>query len=408
MNEAIKERIDKAVDALTPELRELALKIHENPELGNQEFKALQWQTELLEKYGFKVEKGYLGIPTSYRAVYTGKKPGPRIGLLAEYDALPVLGHACGHNLICTMSVGGGIAMREFADEFGAEIVVIGTPAEETAGAKVKMSKLHGFDDLDVAMMSHPASIDTDTLNTSAIKCFQVEFFGRTAHAASSPQEGINALDAMINLFVAVGLLRQQTKPDARIHGIITNGGEAPNVIPEYTRALFYTRATKFSYAVELAEKIYAAARGAAEATGCTVKIEDAEEDFMDTCSNQCLATIVADHLQDDWGHNVSRLHGTPIPGSSDLGNVSYCCPAVQLTTGLSAPGVEENYAPHTREFAERTGSEQAIINCMDFVKAFAATGYDLMTKPELLEEIKEEFKHVNEPKQIGAVKLPW
>ena len=261
MEERLLKRIDEIVNGLEPELRKLALDIHDNPELGNQEFKACQWQTELLEKYGFCVERGFCGIPTSYRATYKGSGSGPRIGLLGEYDALPGLGHACGHNLICTMAVGSGIAMRDFADEFGGEIVVIGTPAEETAGAKVEMAKKGAFDDLDVAMMSHPAYADCDSINTNAIKCFQVEFFGRAAHAAAFPEDGINALDAMIQLFVGVGLLRQQTKDGTRIHGIIQDGGKAPNIIPDYTKALFYTRAPRFAYAMEIAEKIFDIAR---------------------------------------------------------------------------------------------------------------------------------------------------
>lgn len=408
MKKEIIERIEKVVSALEPELKKLATDIHKNPELGNNEIKASKWQVDLLKKYGFIVQSGFCGFDTAYKAVYKGRKNGPKIGMLSEYDALPGLGHACGHNLICMMSVGAGIAMREFADEFGAEIQVIGTPAEESAGAKVKMSDLGAFDELDVAMMAHPAYIDTDSLNSCAIKCFQVEFFGRTAHAAAAPHEGINALDAMIQLFVSVGLLRQQTKPDARIHGIIQDGGKVPNIIPDYTKALFYTRAPKFTYAVELAEKIYAAARGAATATGCRVRIEDAEEDFKDTCANQYLAALVSDNLEKYWGHKVYRLKGTPIPGGSDLGNVSYRCPAIQLTASLSEKGNEERYSPHTTEFAEKAGTDAAMNNCLEFVKAFSLTAFQLMTEPEHLNAIKEEFTHVNEERNTQGIRMPW
>ncbi|MBR5739908.1 MAG: amidohydrolase, partial [Firmicutes bacterium] len=308
MEEKVVKRIDEIVAGLEPELKKLAFDLHDNPELGNQEFKALKWQSELLRKYGFEVEEGFCGIPTAYKAIYKGRKPGPKIGMLSEYDALPELGHACGHNLICIMSVGAGIAMREFADEYGADIYVIGTPAEETAGAKVEMSKMHAFDELDVAMMSHPAHKDASSLNFSSIKCFQVEFFGRTAHAAAAPEDGINALDAMIQLFVSVGLLRQQTRSDARIHGIIQDGGKAPNIIPDYTRALFYTRASRFAYAKELAEKIYECAEGAARATGCTVKIQDAEEDFRDVCSNLYLSDLMVGNMEKYTGHTFMKL----------------------------------------------------------------------------------------------------
>ncbi|MBR6472695.1 MAG: M20 family metallopeptidase [Firmicutes bacterium] len=407
MEERILKRIDEIVAGIEPELRTMALDIHNNPELGHQEFKASQWQIDLLEKYGFTVERYFCDFPTSYKAVYTGAKPGPRIGMLAEYDALPGLGHACGHNLICTMSVGAGIAMREFADEFGGEIVVIGTPAEETAGAKVEMSKKHAFDDLDVAMMSHPAYKDADSINTSAIKCFEVEFFGKAAHAAAFPEEGINALDAMIQLFVGVGLLRQQTKDGSRIHGVILDGGKAPNVIPDYTKAKFYTRAPRYAYAVEIAEKIYDIARGAAQGTGCTVNIQDAEEDFRDTCSNEYLSDLMVKNMEEIYGHEFIRLEGNPIAGSSDLGDVSYCCPAIQTTTGLSARGDDSVYKPHTPEFAERTGTEQAVKNCMDFVKGFTVTAIQLMTEPEHLVKIKEEFSHVNDPKSKRKFESP-
>ncbi|MCR4709580.1 MAG: M20 family metallopeptidase [Clostridiales bacterium] len=399
MEKNILDKINDIVDGLEPELKKLALDIHDNPELGLEEFKACQWQVDLLTKYGFQVETNYCGIPTAYRATYKGAKAGPRIGMLGEYDALPGLGHACGHNLICTMAVGSGIAMREFADEFGGEIVVIGTPAEETAGAKVEMSKKGAFDDLDVAMMSHPAYADCDSLNTNAIKCFQVEFFGRAAHAAAFPEDGINALDAMIQLFSGVGLLRQQVKDGSRIHGVILDGGKAPNIIPDYTKALFYARAPRFAYAMEISERIYDIARGASLATGCRVEINDAEEDFKDTCSNRYLSDLMADNMETYLGHKFLRSGGIAIAGSSDIGDVSYCCPAIQTTTSLSAPGDETVYKPHTPEFAVRTGTEQAVKNCMDFVKGFTITAIQLMTEPKHLEAIREEFSHINDPK---------
>ena len=408
MEEKILKRIEEIVEGLEPELKQLAFEIHENPELGNHEFKALKWQADLLRKYGFQVEEGFCDIPTAYKATYIGKKPGPKIGMLAEYDALPELGHACGHNLICTMSVGAGIAMREFADEFGAEIYVIGTPAEETAGAKVIMSRMGAFDDLDVAMMSHPSHSDGDSLNFSAIKCFRVEFFGRAAHAAGAPEDGLNALDAMVQLFVSVGLLRQQTKPDARIHGVIQDGGKAPNIIPDYTRALFYTRASRFAYAMELAEKVYDAARGAALATGCRVEINDDEEDFRDVCSNQYLSNLMVDNMEKYTDHkNFIRTNGCAIAGSSDIGDVSYRCPAIQTATGISYPGEHWRGRHHTPEFEERTGTDIAVKNCMDFVKGFVITAIDLMTEPEHLKKIKEEFSHVNDPKAEGGIELP-
>ena len=221
-----KERVSKIVDRLAPELRKLALDIHDNPELGLQEYKACAWQKELLGRYGFAIEENFCDIETSYKAVYKGRKPGPQIAFLAEYDALPELGHGCGHNLIAMVSVGCGIACREFADEYGAQIDVIGTPAEESAGTKVPMSAKGVFDGYDAVMMAHPAFANAESINTIAMDAYKIEFFGRPAHAAAAPHEGINALDAMINFFNLVNAMRQQTKPDARIHGIITDGGK--------------------------------------------------------------------------------------------------------------------------------------------------------------------------------------
>ena len=248
--------------------------------------------------------------------------------MLAEYDALPGIGHACGHNLICMMSVGSGIAMRKFADEFGAEIIVLGTPAEETAGAKAAMAKEGVFDDLDVAMMSHPAHSDADSINFSAVKCFRVEFFGKAAHVAGAPENGINALDAMIQLFVSVGLLRQQTRPDARIHGVILDGGKVPNIIPDYTMALFYTRANRSAYAAELEDKVCAAANGAALATGCSVKVSNVEEEsYQDSCSNRYLSDLMVRNMEAYTDHRFIRTSGKHAAGSSDMGDVSTAVP---------------------------------------------------------------------------------
>ena len=225
------ERVSKIIDALAPELKTLALNIHDNPELGLQEFKACAWQKELLTKYGFQIEDHFCNLETAYKAVYKGKKQGPKIAFLAEYDALPGLGHGCGHNLIAMVAVGCGIACREFADKYGAEIDVIGTPAEETAGTKVPMSAMGVFKDYDAVMMAHPMFSNTDCFNSIAMDAYQIEFFGKPAHAANTPYEGINALDAMINFFNLINAMRQETKPDARIHGIITDGGKAASVL---------------------------------------------------------------------------------------------------------------------------------------------------------------------------------
>ncbi len=407
--------IEETAESLAPELKKLALDIHDNPELGHQEFKACGWQAEMLRKYGFEVEVGFEGIPTAYKAVYrsgaggqsgatngqsrTGEQAcsaarGPKIAMLAEYDALPDLGHGCGHNLIAMISVGAGLVIRKLVDQLGGEIHVIGTPAEETAGAKVEMARKGAFQEYDAVMMAHPMHENFTSMDTLAMYCRTFEFFGKTAHASAAPYEGCNALDAVINFFNLVNALRQQTKPDARIHGIITNGGVAPNVIPDYTSALFYIRAEKVAYVEELLKKITACAEAAALGTGTTVKISKAEEDFKDTCSNLYLAGLACRQLE-KLGVAIPNPGRTVIPGSSDLGDVSYQCPAIQLCCGMGRDEGEGQYGPHTIEFARHAGSEQALENAIAFVKGFAMTAAELLTNPDHLTEIRREFEKI-------------
>lgn len=391
-----KERVSKIVDRLAPELRKLALDIHDNPELGLQEYKACAWQKELLGRYGFAIEENFCDIETSYKAVYKGRKPGPKIAFLAEYDALPELGHGCGHNLIAMVSVGCGIACREFADEYGAQIDVIGTPAEETAGTKVPMSAKGVFDGYDAVMMAHPAFANAESINTIAMDAYKIEFFGRPAHAAAAPHEGINALDAMINFFNLVNAMRQQTKPDARIHGIITDGGKAANVIPDYTAANFYIRANRVADVKKLAERVRNCAAGAALGTGCTYKMEYNEENFKDTCANKALNNLAVDNIQPFLSEPIYRLGDIHAPGSSDLGDVSYEAPAIQVIFKI---GEYPNPmgGGHTPEMAASAGSEYGINNGLNFVKGLVMTAIELMTKPEALAAVKEEFSHVND-----------
>ncbi|MBR2559698.1 MAG: amidohydrolase [Firmicutes bacterium] len=394
MDKAIIERVAATVKALEPELKELTMNIHDNPELGNQEFKAYAWQLELLRKYGFEIEEHFCGIPTAYKATYLGKKPGPRIAMLAEYDALPKLGHGCGHNLICMMSVGSGIAMREYADEFGGEIYVIGTPAEETEGAKVHMSKAGAFDDMDVCMMAHPGSEDASSWNTMAMVCRSYEFFGKTAHAAAAPEEGLNALDAVINMFNMVNALRQQTKDGVRIHGIISHGGEAPNIIPDYTRTLFYIRAPKWAELEDLERRVEFCAQGAALATDTAYKSNPEEVDFMDTNSNMHLNRLACD-VMEELGVPMKWMGAETSMGSSDLGDVSYRCPSIQLVSSLGRYPDGRNYVAHTSEFCELAATDWAINHSFEYIKGFVLTAIKLMTEPEHLAEIKREFANM-------------
>lgn len=377
---------------LEPELRELSMQIHANPELGLEEHKACKWQIGLLEKYGFTVEQPYCGMETAYRATYTGKKPGPRIAMLSEYDALPGLGHACGHNLIAMIGVGAGLLMREAADEIGGEICVIGTPAEETKGGKVVIADAGGFDDLDVAMMSHPDTYDGESADTLAIRSVRFHFYGRSAHAAACPEKGINALDGVISLFNMVNALRQQTTPDTRIHGVIPHGGEAPNVIPDYAMAYFYVRAARVDDMEALFERVCECARGAALGTGCELKIQISPNMFCDTNSNRALTAINTACMR-QAGLELRPAAEAEMLGSSDVGNASYRCPAIQtsldVTQGVDIPG-------HTAEFCQVSKSDYAFEQAFRCIKGHALTGIALMEDPNLLQPIREEFSQIS------------
>ncbi|MGL4483709.1 MAG: M20 family metallopeptidase [Anaerovoracaceae bacterium] len=385
-------KISERIKQIAPEVKELTLKIHSNPELGREEFKACEWQVELLRKHGFEVEENFIEIATAFDAVYKGKKPGLKIGMLSEYDALPELGHACGHNLIAMVAVASGIVMKDLVDEYGGEIHVIGTPAEETRGAKIDMAEKGVFKDFDFVMMSHPAYGNADSPNTMASNTYKFEYFGAPAHAAGAPYLGVNALDAVISLFNMVNALRQQTKEEARIHGIIQDGGVAPNIIPDHASALFYVRANGNGYLEELAEKVIHCAEAAALGTGTRLEVSNPEVNFMATRTNMALNECVCENL-DKLGIDYMKFYGKTMPGSSDMGNVSYSCPAIQNGFKIGEPKSGNPLEAHTVAFREDAAKDLAIKSGLKYVKAFAMTVEDIMKEPEKMNKIREEFE---------------
>lgn len=238
--------------------------IHANPELAFKEYCASALLTETLEAHGFAVERGSGGLETAFTATYRQHDGGPTIALLCEYDALPEIGHACDHNIIAAAPIGAGLILRPLFDQHPGTLKIIGTPAEEYGGGKIKMLRAGVFEGIDVAMMIHPSTRHMTERSSLAFNSLTFEFFGRAAHAAASPHQGINALDAMIMTFNNVNALRQQVREDVRIHGIITDGGTAPNVIPDYTRARFIVRAREVGYLDTVTEQVMNCARGAA------------------------------------------------------------------------------------------------------------------------------------------------
>ena len=385
---AVKELIAAAVERLGDDLESLSRRIHDNPELGYQEVKAAGWLTDFLETRGFKVERGVGGVETAFRAaIETGE--GPTIAILCEYDALPAIGHACGHNVIATAGAGAGAALAAVRDRLPrGRIHVIGTPAEEGGAGKVRLIRAGVFKDVDAAMMIHGWDKWIAHQDLLGIVRVTFEFTGKAAHAAADPFEGINALDAVIQTFNNIGMLRQQVRPDARIHGIVTSGGAAPNIIPEFAAALFYVRAKSLDYMWQLQKRVIACAEGAAQATACTLKVIEHDSAYEPMKRNETLLEV--------FRANMQRVGAPESPevkdrlGSSDVGNVSQVLPTIQPLVKIAPEGTPI----HSRAFEAAAVSPLAREGMLAAAKVMAMTTLDLLSDPRLVERAQQDFRN--------------
>jgi amidohydrolase len=384
---AAKDAIIQAVDRLGEELETLSRRIHDHPELAYQEKQAASWLAAFLGDKGFKVEGGVAGVETAFRAtIETGE--GPTIAILCEYDALPGIGHACGHNVIAASGAGAGaaLALAKAVLPKG-RIQVIGTPAEEGGGGKNRLIAGGVFKGVDCAMMIH--GFDRTILHQDLLGIVRgtFEFHGKASHASADPWEGINALDACIAMFNAVAMLRQQVRPDCRIHGIITNGGAAANIIPEYTSAVFYVRAPRIDVMWDLYKRVGACAEGAATAAGCTLTAtQQADNVYEPLKRNQTLLDLFAANMT-----TVGLSEGPPVSdrlGSSDVGNVSQVIPTIQPMIGIAPIGT----AIHTREFEAAAVKPLAQAGLLAAAKTMALTTFDLLADPARVRAAKDEF----------------
>ena len=388
--DALKTTVSEAVDRLADELETLSHRIHDHPELAFEEERAHAWLTEFLEKHGARVERGVGGLSTAFRATIAGSGPGPTIAIMAEYDALPGIGHACGHNVIATAGAGAGAALAAALGSlpFAGRIQVIGTPAEEGGAGKVKLMDAGVFRDVDAAMMIHGRCGTQVWRPSLGIIKVKVEYHGQAAHASSWPWRGVNALNAMIQLFVSLDLMRQQLRPDARVHGVITNGGAQANIIPEYTSAEFYLRSRSVSYCRELVRRFEAAADGAATATGCRVQLTIDPTVHEPLRPNPTMSGLFAENLaMIDFPEDPDD--GQAGYGSTDCGNVSQRIPTIHPYIRISPDGVPG----HSREFATWARSPQARAGMLAGAKALALTALDLLAAPDRLAAAKADFK---------------
>ncbi|MDQ7829900.1 MAG: M20 family metallopeptidase [Armatimonadota bacterium] len=384
--EPLRREVLAAVDEAAGELWALALDIHAHPEVAFQEHHAAEVLTAALARHGFRITRPVADLATAFRAEVGGDRPGPTVAFLAEYDALPEIGHACGHNLICTMALGAGIGLRRVADRLPGRVLVLGTPAEEGGGGKVLMLQRGAFAGVDAALMVHPAGVTLPARGSLASNRLKVRYLGRAAHAASAPFEGVNALDALILLFAAVGLLRQQLRDDARIHGIITYGGSAVNVIPDRAEAVFSVRAADGEYAQEAMAKVVNCAQAAAQATGATLEYEIVPG-YAAIRPNRPLAEAFARHLE-ALGWPIDPAPERPRMGSTDMGNVSVALPAIHPYIAIGPAELKG----HTVEFQEAAVSPKAREALVAAAKAMALVGLDLLTDPAFLEAVRADF----------------
>jgi len=393
--DGLKVEVKEEVEKQRGRLYEISEFLYENPELGSEEFKAAALLTGELEKSGFDVERGILGMPTAFCATCKGGGKGPRVAVLAEYDALPGVGHGCGHNLIAASATGAGIAASKVMGGLDGEVLVVGTPAEEgngpSGGAKVIMVEKGFWDDVDAAIMLHPSSSWGVGSRALGISKVLMEFEGQTSHAAASPQEGVNALNAAALAFMATHMLRQEARRDANlvIHGIITEGGMASNIIPDRAVCDFGVRSSDDDYLDLMVDKVARCAEGAALAMGAKVKITKRKV-YSGKKINEPLVEVL-------WGNYHSQgvemkpwkesVNGMPM-ASTDFGDVSQRIPAASSRIGVSEPGTPG----HSRQLADATMTEKGQEAMIIGAKALAMTLVELLARPEKLREAKEYF----------------
>ncbi len=389
--EELKQAVCEAVDALSEQLLGISHEIHSHPELAFEEHRACALLVETLREAGLDVKPGAYGLETAFATEFEGAADGASscVALLAEYDALPEIGHSCGHNIIATASLGAGLALHQLAGRLPGRVRILGTPAEERGGGKELMARQGALDGVDAAMMVHPAGVNLIDMPSIAVSELEVRYRGQAAHASAMPERGRNALDALVLAYQAIAALRQHIGPSERIHGIITDGGQAPNIVPENAAGRFYVRARNAAELAPLKERVAGCFRAGAEATGTSLELCWAEVDYEPVRFNEPLAA--------SFRANAERLGRQFVPqelvssrfaGSTDMGNVSQRVPSIHPMIAASPP----HCTIHNVEFARYAGSEQGDAAALDGAKALAMTALDFLCDADLRERARNIF----------------
>ena len=383
----LKSTVCARIDALSTGLLDVSHDIHAHPELNYEEHHAHAVLTDFLQAQGIAPERSAYGLATAFNAQVGGS--GPQVAVLCEYDALPGVGHACGHNVIAAAGLGAGIAAASVAEQLGGTVRIMGTPAEEGGGGKVRMARAGAFDGVGAAMMVHPADADLLTMNCLAIQQLLVDFRGKAAHAAAAPWEGRNALDAAVLGYMNVAALRQHIRPNERVHGVFTKGGDKPNIVPAEAAMDWYIRSGTLDSLEPLKERVFACLDAAAKACGCTMHHDWAGETYADMIDNgPMVASYVANAARVGRSVLDPNASGRRVYGSTDMGNISYLVPSIHPMIKVSPDGVPI----HSVAFAEFAGGPEGDRAVIDGAKAMAMTVVDLLASADLRRAMDAEF----------------
>jgi amidohydrolase len=387
--DALKREACDTIEALRAELLRVSRAIHAKPELAFDEHAAAALLCDTLEKAGLVVERGAYGLETAFAADF-GARAAPRVALLAEYDALPGIGHACGHNLIATAAIGAGLALSRFAERLPGAVRVLGTPAEERGGGKELMARAGALDGVDAAMMVHPAGVDLATMPCIAVADVEVVYTGQAAHASAMPERGINALDALVIAYQSIAALRQHIRPTERIHGIIVEGGQAPNVVPDRATGRFYVRARNADELAPLKHRVQGCFDAGARATGAGVEVRWQDPDYTDLVTNWPLAAAYQANAE-RLGRRFFPIDKVPssVQGSTDMGNVSHRVPSIHPMIAAAPP----HCTIHNAEFAKWAASDLGDAAAIDGAKALAMTALDFLCDGGLRERVRATFE---------------
>ena len=382
----IKARAAAAVEARAAQLTEISHRIHENPELGFEEHFAHDLLAGAAEEAGLEVQRQAYGVETAFAA--RAGTEGPLVAFLCEYDALPGIGHACGHNIIAASGLGAGLAAAEVVEDLGGRLLILGTPAEEGGGGKIHLMEGGAFAGVDAALMLHPAGLELAEMQTLAVQQLHARYYGRPAHAAAAPAAGRNALDGAVQGYVAAAALRQHIAPDERFHGIFTDGGQKPNIVPTFAETNWYVRSPTLKRLELLKERLADCLRGGALAAGVDLELAWADYYFAEVRSNGPLLELWKSNASAVGRHPRTPAPGRTVIGSTDMGNVSQVVPSIHPMIAVSPPDV----AIHTEEFAVFARGPDGDRGVIDGAKTLAAVAIDYWSDASVRAAVAAEF----------------